>query len=237
MKFLLYFTISTVWSLAAYGQPEQAPYLSPAQIHSALKVSVCQRTSQVRNAIINKLHDFLSISKADLTAEGCYLANELVGNIETLNLSGQRITSLKPGDFSNMATLHFISLTGNKLKTLPTGVFGGALNLRTIHMDDNQIEVLERGTFSGIDSDSLFIKLNDNRLTTLPPGIFNNINYLKINLSDNQITHLPPKIFSNLHPAGIFCPVIALKGNNFSGSEKARLLIELSASHPGCFSM
>lgn len=190
MKFLiLVFGLYSVWG---YGQ----------------MVSVCDRTQQVRDAIIGKLSWKFSFEDQALREGDCYLAGELLKNIETLDLSEKEITLLEPGDFEGITRLVILNLSGNFLETVRADIFRGS-------------KVLE-------------LDLSNNQLTNIDPDmseVFNKVNV--IDLSGNKLTHLPPGIFSGTPHYG----KIILRNNAFPAAEKIRIIKELSASHPGKFLM
>ena len=85
----------------------------------SLAQNVCDRTTQVRDAIVEAAErDSCSeVTDADLNA------------IRSLDLSGKAIAELEAGDFSGLSSLRYLYLQNNELTTLPSGVFSDLTNL------------------------------------------------------------------------------------------------------------
>ena len=134
-------------------------FATPAS--AQLEAEVCDRTQQVRDAIV-----------AATDAEACGNVTALqLRDVVRLDLSDKSITSLKSGDFDGLHGLDVLDLSDNSLVSLPAGIFDDLLLLRTLRLHDNSLTTLPDGIF-----DQLFlleeITLNDNQLTSLPEGLF-----------------------------------------------------------------
>ena len=134
-------------------------FATPAS--AQLEAEVCDRTQQVRDAIV-----------AATDAEACGNVTALqLRDVVRLDLSDKSITSLKSGDFDGLHGLDVLDLSDNSLVSLPAGIFDDLLLLRTLRLHDNSLTTLPNGIF-----DQLFlleeITLNDNQLTSLPEGLF-----------------------------------------------------------------
>ena len=99
----------------------------------ALTGGVCERTPQVRDALV---------AKADV--DNCLLvtATVLADLVGTLQLSGRGIAALKAGDFKDLDEVTGLDLSGNALSALPAGVFddeeASALpKLTALHLNSN----------------------------------------------------------------------------------------------------
>ena len=104
-------------------------------------ISICERT----NAIQRKLLDITSSS-------GCLEVSErLLSQIDTLDLRGMQIDSLRSGDFDNLPSLAVLNLDSNMLTTLPEDIFKGS-NIKRIYARDNIFEYIPSNIFSGLDS-------------------------------------------------------------------------------------
>ena len=133
-------------------------FATPAS--AQLEAEVCDRTQQVRDAIV-----------AATDAEACGNVTALqLRDVVRLDLSDKSITSLKLGDFDGLHGLDVLDLSDNSLVSLPAGIFDNLLLLRTLRLHDNSLTTLPDGIF-----DQLFlleeITLNDNQLTSLPEGL------------------------------------------------------------------
>ena len=156
----------------------------PAQ---AQTVDICDRTAQVRDAILERLK-----------ADDCAVVDSVgMANIESISLG--RVTTLQRQDFSGLAGLQALFLNANQLTALPVGVFDGLTSLQELRLDGNQLATLPAGVFDGLTL--LFrLELDSNPLTTLPAGVFNDLMDLKfLDLSDNQLRRLPAGAFDGLN--------------------------------------
>ena len=111
-------------------------------------VSVCERTPQVREAIMKEMAPFYEIG-----LDHCSEVNEdVLGTIVVLFLDNQRITSLRNGDFSGMTSLEVLDLGGNRLRALPREVFSGLPSLKWLYLTNNQLSRLPEGVFTRLSS-------------------------------------------------------------------------------------
>ena len=151
-------------------------------------VSVCDRTTQVRDAIV---------AKAPVSTCGDVTAEHLAAIIG-LKLISKNITVLKAGDFSGLTALETLYLRSNKLTTLPENVFSGLTALETLYLHKNQLTTLPENVFSGLTA-LKYLYLNENQLTTLPENVFSGLTALeRLYLHKNQLTTLPENVFSGL---------------------------------------
>ena len=178
-------------------------------------LAVCDRTSQVREAILARLSGIDDC--AEVTA---YNLRSIDGEI---NLHDRGIASLKSGDFSGMNGLKFLKLSRNELSTLPAGVFDGLSAVRELSLQSNDLVSLPAGAFRGL-TGPLWIKLDNNEfsafpgaalddlgpnltglylgyndIAALPAGAFEDFEQLKtIDLENNELTALPAGVFDGL---------------------------------------
>ncbi len=154
--------------------------------------SVCERTRQVRDAIVAAA----SVSACSDITEAHLAA------ITGLFLSGQNITDLKPGDFHGLTGLTKLALFETQLTSLPEGLFDGLSNLIGIELGDNQLTSLPEDLFDQL-SNLSYLGLSYNQLAWLPEGTFDGLSNLpELDLSDNQLTSLPEGIFDQLSNLG-----------------------------------
>ena len=151
---------------------------------------ICDRTAQVRDAILARLDnvsDCANVTDTDLS----YL-------LLTLDLENSGITTLKSGDFDGLSRLNGINMSRNNLSALPDGVFDGLSRLQIINMNHNNLSALPDGVFD--DLSRLFsIKLRRNNLSTLPDGVFSDLGDLQVLYLDaNHLSELPPGVFDDL---------------------------------------
>ena len=168
-------------------------------------VSVCDRTPQVKDAImeiVREIDDSIECSDTDLM-------KLMLSEIEALDLEGggsglitrvfvENIASLKPGDFSGLSSLRQLDLSSNNLTTLPEGIFSGLISLNYLFLRNNNLTTLPQGLFSGLASLEE-ISMSENNLASLPEGLFSGLASLDtLYLYENNLTSLPQGIFSGL---------------------------------------
>ena len=175
-----------VVSLAAMS----AALIFAAPAHAQPVPSVCDRTEQVRDRIVELIRDVSDC--ADVTDD------HLSGITGSLHLHSRGIATLKAGDFSGLGNLKQLTLSGNQLSTLPVTVFSGFGSLVELSLSGNQLSDLPAGVFSDLGSlERLW--LYDNRLTTLPATVFSGLVSLeRLRLYGNRLTILPATVFSGL---------------------------------------
>ena len=142
-------------------------------------VEFCERTEQVRDAILAKLGE---------TDCGNVGSEELATVSGTLNLVGKQITSLQSDDFYGLTALTRLWLNNNQLESLPEGIFSGLTALTQLTLYDNQLESLPEGIFSDLTALSSSLQLQRNQLESLPAGIFSGLTALTgINLQQQSV--------------------------------------------------
>ena len=164
---------------------------------------ICDRTAQVRDAILEKLPDTSDcalVTETDLS----YLQG-------SLDLNNSDITTLKSGDFEGLSRLIGIKLRRNNLSALPDGVFDDLGNLTVLYLDANHLSELPAGVFDELSNlVHLYLSFNNNPNPAvypentldeddLPAGAFGNLSKLrKLDLSDNNLSVLPDGWFTGL---------------------------------------
>ena len=156
-----------------------------------LDVGFCERTPEVRDAILAELGDpdCTNVVDDDLATITVYL-----------QVSNTGITSLKPGDFSGLTALEALAVFGNaQLSSLPEGIFAGLTALERLHLAENaQLSSLPEGIFAGLTALER-LELESNELSSLPEGIFAGLAALEwLDLSSNELSSLPEGIFAGL---------------------------------------
>ena len=158
-----------------------------------------------------------------------------VPNLRTLNLTGNRLTSLHKDVFDPLTNLTFLDLERNRLTSLREDTFENLTKLEELYLNHNELTTLHEDTFDGLASvtglglrfnnlsrlpSNLFedtvnlewLFLEENNLTSLPTGIFDGLSVLaQLRLHNNDLTALPPGIFRDTD-----LYVLRLDGNNLS---------------------
>ena len=190
-----------VRAVNANGNGYESPE-SDAVTPTAVVTLVCNRTTQVRAAIIAKV--------SGKSTCGAITATDLAGITGTLNLWNKSIVALKAGDFDGLTSLTRLDLADNGLSNLPAGVFDQLTSLTTLQLDTryaggvpgavpNTLGRLPAGVFDQLTSLTT-LKLDGNELTGLPAGIFGQLTSLTtLGLGYNsELTGLPAGIFDQL---------------------------------------
>ena len=109
----------------------------------ALATGVCDRTPQVRDAIVAEAgeSDCAQVTAQDLQAIG------------ELDLDDKEISQLKAGDFAGLESLQRLNLSGNQLTSLPAGVFAGLESLQGLNLSGNQLANLPKEVLAGLPED------------------------------------------------------------------------------------
>ena len=116
----------------------------PLEIFSLLAGGICDRTSQVRDAIVAAV--------SDVSTCGEVTEAHLATGITNLFLNGQSITALQAGDFAGLTSLTELRLYDNQLTTLPADLFDDLTALTTLYLNGNQLSSLPDSLFSGLSS-------------------------------------------------------------------------------------
>ena len=193
---------------------------SPNRITVTIKEGICDRTSSVRDSLINtpgvlpssgvtdcsEIHTVrqltnTKISGADVSA---YKKDDFTdtslrpANISILELSRHSmLTTLPVGLFTH--TLLDLNLYDNDvLAALPEELFVGLVNLQRLRLDGNALITLPEELFADL-VDLQQLRLNGNDLTALPEELFANlVDLRRLRLDGNDLTALPPGTFSGL---------------------------------------
>ena len=210
-----------------------------------VQIGVCDRTAQVRNAIVEAIGGGVTCS----TVTSAQLAG-----ITTLNLADRNIMSLRSGDFAGLTALTDLDLRGNQfsrrddsgtlLSTLPADIFDGLTSLTSLILRRSFLTTLDEDIFNDLTS-LTSLGLSESSLTELPSGIFSSLTQLTaLGLNNNTLTELPSGIFSSLTnltalslnnnaltelPSGIFSSLTNLTALSLNNNALTELL-------PGIFS-
>ncbi len=155
----------------------------------AVFVSVCDRTPQVRDAIVAavpNVSDCANVTAADLAT------------ITSLALRSENITALKVGDFCGLTSLTRLWLNYNDLSSLPSGIFDDLTSLEQLDLYCNDLSSLPAGIFDDLTALEQ-LELANNDLGSLSAGIFDDLTSLtRLWLSNNDLSSLPSGIFDDL---------------------------------------
>ena len=139
---------------------------------------VCDRTPQVRDAIVNAVS---GVSHCHLLTTA-QLA-EITGAFTSLAF--EDIESLKAGDLAGLSGVTNLWLRENKFTSLPSGIFDDLTSLATLTLDYNNLGSLPAGVFDGLTSLAT-LTLDGNSLSSLPANAFEKLTSLtELDLHDN----------------------------------------------------
>ena len=146
---------------------------------------------------LHNLHDSIDLSGNRLTSLPETVFSD-VSKVRLLRLDDNELTDLPPRVFSGLSRLDWLLLDGNRLASLPPGVFRGLSSLAVLKLDDNELSDLPPGVFSGLSS-LTWLELDRNRFASLPPGIFSDLSTLEVlSLQENQFGTVPTRALEDL---------------------------------------
>ena len=152
--------------------------------------AVCDRTPQVRDAIVERLKDVAECS--EVTGE------DLLSLKSSIFLSDIRMDALKQGDFSGLDSLEILHLNDNEFTTLPDRAFSGLDSLKILYLHNNELSTVAPHTFAGL-KNLRVLRLYNNNIEALPEGIFSGLRKLTtLWIHKNQLTTLPDNMFADL---------------------------------------
>ena len=211
---------------------------------------ICDRTERVRDNIISLLNaqDLGSLGIKDCSE----VTDEHLTRIRFLDLTGggigQKITSLKSGDFEGLSGMTELVLADNSLSELPEGVFDGLSSLEILTMQGNDLSSLPDGVFDDLTNlDAL--ALYDNDLAALPDGVFDELTKLRtLAISANELTALRSDEFKGVPnltnlivsnnelttlPEGLFGGLSKLEVVSFTGNTGAPFTLTAELERQG----
>ena len=152
-------------------------------------VGVCDRTAQVRDAVVNEL---------DGVTDCALVTRSQLAEIDSLDVSDAGLSSLQENDFQLLPGLIVLRLGANQLSQLPRNVFSNLGSLAVLDLSSNRLQALSAGTFSGLSS-LRDLEFHDNRISRLEDGAFDGLRSLRaLGLDANQLSELPQTVFSDL---------------------------------------
>lgn len=103
-----------------------------------------------------------------------------------INLQHNQIQAIEDGAFVGLSKLMVLILFANKLTILQQTIFGGASNIKNLDLACNEIAIIENGAFDLPNLEEILI--SGNKLTTLSDQIFNGApNLQNIDLRKNHL--------------------------------------------------
>lgn len=157
----------------------------PAQAQTMPNPAVCDRTPQIRDAIVTAIDGVTSCT-------GVTSAHLL--SIRFLGADDTGLTALQSGDFNGMTGLVTLQLFDNRLTTLPDGIFDGLTDLEDLWIWNNDIRDFSNDVFAPLSSIE-GLHIHGNEIRSLHVDTFKNLNTLEaLNIGANDLTSLPKDI-------------------------------------------
>ena len=150
---------------------------------TGLTGGVCDRHPAVRDAIVAA---FIDISTCDEVT-----ASRLSALSLALDVSQKSIASLRKEDFAGLGNLTTLNLSGNDLDRLADDLFEPLTSLRTLNLSGNDLDRLAGELFEPLAALETLL-LEDNSLGSLPADLFRGLDALEeLNLSENRLAAFP----------------------------------------------
>ena len=150
--------------------------------------SVCDRTPQVRDAIVH------AAGEEDCAAVGEFDLLSLSG----LQIGGRGISVLDAKDFEGLSNLDRLSVFDTSIRELPIGIFEHLVHLTDLVLARNDIGALRPDLFAH-NSRLTRLSLFGNDIADLPQGLFDATpNLFELSVGYNRLSRLPRGIFAGL---------------------------------------
>ena len=171
------------------------PQLTGASVASDSSNGICNRTDQIRVAILNKVSgvsDCSAVTDSDL--------NGITGSLGLI----RGMDSLQAGDFQGLTGVTSVDLNNNNLASLPAGVFDSLGSLENLYLANNDLGSLPEGVFDNLSNlEGLF--LQGNSLSELDSDVFEELSSLEhLDLSSNDLTAVDEDLLDGLNSLGDF---------------------------------
>ena len=171
------------------------PRLTGASVASDSSNGICNRTKQIRVAILNKVSgvsDCSAVTDSDL--------NGITGSLGLI----RGMDSLQAGDFQGLTGVTSVDLNNNNLTSLPAGVFDSLRSLENLYLANNDLGSLPEGVFDNLSNlESLFVQ--GNSLSGLDSDVFEGLSSLEhLDLSSNDLTAVDEDLLDGLNSLGDF---------------------------------
>lgn len=118
-----------------------------------------------------------------------------LSHLEILDLSENKIDTLRKQSFHGLESLQRLDLRGNSIAQLSTEQFRNLKNLRILNLSRNKIRSLPRDVFEGTRLEIL--DLGHNKFTAVPSTSFMEVGYTlrDLNMAENFLDHLDSTAF------------------------------------------
>ena len=173
------------YSVETLGAGGKGPESSQVEV-TVESFSICGRTRQVRDAILEKLG----------STDCANISYERMADITVLGLSFSGIRSVQAGDFDGLESLEILDMCLTCIKTIGAGAFS---NLKTLEIYWSCLEDLPPDAFQGLESLETLKMYRNYRLESIPAGLFDGLTNLRtLRMDRTGLTTLPDGIFDDL---------------------------------------
>ena len=173
-------------ALTASSYIQSAGSRSKVDYSVVLSGGVCERTLQVRSAIV------AAVTEDDSNVTNCSQVTQahLAAVTGTLRVEG--LTSIAAGDFVGLSGITTLALDGSGIATLPAGLFDGLDSLVNLLIVNVGLTHLPKDYFRGLGGLTQ-LRLDGNRLAAggLPDGIFEPLTRAEYQHSTSTTTRAP----------------------------------------------
>lgn len=140
----------------------------------------------------------LYLNHVELTSIDPWLTGGVSKNLETLELTQNRLTDIPTGAFIKFQKLLTLNLQQNEICSISRGAFAGLLNLQELILQGNYISELPVGIFGYLRS-LLHLDLENNLIMSISPSTFAGMIKLEyLSLRMNRIENIAVRGFAGL---------------------------------------
>jgi Leucine-rich repeat (LRR) protein len=119
-------------------------------------------------------------------------------NLESLQLSGNRLMRIEADTFIYLTSLKFLDLSDCHLASLDLQAFYGLKSLERLNLSENRISSIEPDTFASLVNLD-FLDLSSNQIKKISPSSFHGlVQLIKLNLRANSIESIESGAFESL---------------------------------------
>ena len=104
--------------------------------------------------------------------------------IDTLDMSGNRLTALNTGLLAETVAIVTFNVSRNKIELIASGAFRQFSSLTSIDLSDNRLSAIDQGTFDGDSRTTIHnLDLSSNRLTDIDGAFSGMVNLSRLVIS------------------------------------------------------
>ncbi|CAB3410562.1 unnamed protein product [Caenorhabditis bovis] len=147
-------------------------------------------------AFQSKELESLDLSRNQLTVVPTEWLENCEHSVAHLHFERNLIDGIARGSFANATNLQTLDLSGNKIREFAAQIFPASPILTSLNLGDNALERLASDSLSGLKLDTL--DLSTNRFVEVPSAIGDVVKLKNVDLSRNRIAKLAANTFSKI---------------------------------------